>query len=108
MDFGNMRIMMNKCAQSQETLSSRGVEQQTVLIYEDEQTEISIEPHLNSFYLSGRIKSPLDISHILVQKIVNTLKDAGISFSLDYQEENENGEVTSPEFNIKNTESFLT
>lgn len=76
------------------------IEQGTVLIYEDELTEISIEPHLNSFYLSGRVKKNLSNSEVLINEIANVLKDAGINFSLDYQEEDENGEPTTPEFNI--------
>ena len=78
------------------------IEQGTVLLYEDGLNELSIEPHNNSYYLSGRIKNRLLMSQALINEIANTLKNAGIQFSLDYQEENEEGETTTPEYNISN------
>jgi hypothetical protein len=77
-----MSILVNK--------NFKRIEQGTVLIYEDKQIEISIEPHLNSFYLSGRVKTNLLNSQLLINKIT------------DYQEENESGISTTPEFNISN------
>lgn len=78
------------------------IEQGTVLIYEDSQLELSVEPYGNRFYMSGRIKNDLLGSEILINGITNKFKDSGIQFSLDYQEENEDGESTTPEFNISN------
>ena len=78
------------------------IEKGTVLLYEDAQTELSIEPHSDSLYLSGRVKNNLLSSQRLINGIANVLKDAGIHFSLDYQEENEIGIITTPEFNISN------
>ncbi|WP_128330244.1 hypothetical protein [Apibacter sp. HY039] len=76
------------------------IEQGTILIYEDNKIELSIEPYSNSFYLSGRIKNNLLNSKLLINKIVNVLKDAEMQFSLDYQEENEAGVTTTPEYHI--------
>ena len=78
------------------------IEQGTVLLYEDGLNELSIEPHNNSYYLSGRIKNRLLISQPFIHEIASKLKNAGIQFSLDYQEENEEGETTTPEYNISN------
>lgn len=80
----------------------KSIEQGTVLLYEDKQTEISIEPHADSFYLSGRIKDNISNSQEIINEIASVLKDAGVQFSIDYQEENENGVTTSLEFNISN------
>lgn len=78
------------------------IEQGTVLLYEDKQVELSIEPYTGSFYLSGRIKTSISNCQELINEIVNTFKRREIKFSLDYQEENENGIATTKEFNISN------
>lgn len=78
------------------------IEQGAVLLYEDEATELSIEKHTDSFYLSGRVKNNLSDCQKLISEIANSLKNAEIKFSLDYQEENEDGKTTTPEFNISN------
>lgn len=82
------------------------IEQETVLLYEDKKIELSIEPHHDSFYLSGRVKSNISNCQELINEIANALKYAEIKFSLDYQEENEDGLTTSPEFNISNKIEF--
>lgn len=76
------------------------IEQGNVLIYESKQIEISIEHYNNSFYLSGRLKKSLSDSLPIIINITKCLKDNGLKFSLDYQEENERGEAISIEFNI--------
>ncbi|MFK7048826.1 hypothetical protein FLACOL_01506 [Flavobacterium columnare] len=78
------------------------IEQGTVLLYQNSQIDLSIEPHANSFYMSGRLKNSLLNSQSHIVEIANALKNTGIQFSLDYQEENEEGERTTPEFNISN------
>jgi hypothetical protein len=78
------------------------IEQGTVLLYEDNQTELSIEKYTDSFYLSGRIKNNISSCKELINEIANVLKNAEIKFSLDYQEENEDGLTTTQEFNISN------
>lgn len=78
------------------------IEQNTVLIYEDSVIELSIEPHNTSYYLSGRIKEGLKIGEALIIKITDKFKENGMIYSLDYQEENDNGAPTSPEYNISN------
>lgn len=83
--------------------SFKRIEQGTVLLYDDDdKIELSVEPHKNSFYLSGRIKKDLTNCQTTIDHIGSVLKDAGIKFSLDYQEENEDGELTIHEFNISN------
>jgi hypothetical protein len=77
------------------------IEQKTVLIYEDSIDEFSIEPDNDTFYLSGRIKESLLNGENLIINITDKFKEMEIEFSLDYQEE-ENGEITSPEYNISN------
>ncbi|WP_165764859.1 hypothetical protein [Flavobacterium davisii] len=52
--------------------------------------------------MSGRLKNSLLNSQSHIVEIANALKNTGIQFSLDYQEENEEGERTTPEFNISN------
>lgn len=83
------------------------IEQETVLLFENQQIELSIEPHTNSFYLSGRVKSNISNSLKLINEITNGLKESGIQFSLDYQEENEDGITTTPEFNISNKNDLI-
>lgn len=78
------------------------IEQGTVLLYEDNQTELSIEEDTDSYYLSGRVKNNISNCQEIINKIANVLRNAEIKFSLDYQEENEDGLTTSPEFNISN------
>ena len=69
------------------------IEQQTVLIYEDSVNEFSIEPNNDSYYLSGRIKESLQYGESLIIKITDKFKEIDLKFSLDYQEEDGNGET---------------
>lgn len=78
------------------------IEQDSVLLYEDNLASLSIEYNNESFYLSGSFNDNLQNSKPFIQLIANQLKVAGIHFSLDYQEENENCEPTTPEYNISN------
>lgn len=79
------------------------IEQDSVLLYEDNLASLSIEYYNNeSFYLSGRFNDNLQNSKPFIQLIANQLKVAGIHYSLDYQEENENCEPTTPEYTISN------
>jgi hypothetical protein len=83
------------------------IEQGTVLLYEDSNLELSIELDSSTFYMSGRIKNDLSVSELIIKGIANKFKDAGIQFSLDYQEENEEGGTTTPEFNISNLSDLI-
>lgn len=78
------------------------IEKDSILLYEDNVASFSIECHNQSFYLSGRFKNNLPNSQCFIQLITNQLTEAGMYFSLDYQEENKNGEPTTPEYNISN------
>ena len=78
------------------------IEQKTVLIYEDSVNEFSIEPNNASYYLSGRIKEELKIGESTIIKIADKFIEMDLTFSLDYQEEDNCGETTSDKYNISN------
>jgi hypothetical protein len=84
------------------------VEQGTVLLYEDDTISLSFEYHNESFYLSGRYMNDLNDGVPCIRQIASCLKENRISFSIDYQEEDD-GIPTSEEFNISypNKETLL-
>lgn len=88
------KVLINDCF--------KRIEQGTVLIYEDGTNEFSVESYKNSFYLTGRMKNTLENGFPLIEKLANIFKEDGVKFSIDYQEENANGDLTSLEFNISN------
>ncbi|MDR0230032.1 MAG: hypothetical protein LBI72_13375 [Flavobacteriaceae bacterium] len=81
------------------------IESGTVLVYQDELIELSIEPTYNSIdelYLSAVIKMKLlEGGEQWVFSMGNVLKKNKVYFSIDYEEIDERGKPTTAEYNLK-------
>jgi len=78
----------------------RRIEQRTVLLYQDPTLELSIDRHNESIYLSGRYKAGVQDATSLLRKMVAAFAKQGVVVSIDYQEEDEEGNATSQCFTV--------
>ena len=74
------------------------IEQGTVLLYDDGTLALSVEPHMKSFYMSGRYQVEISAATRLLEQMVAAFQGRGMAASIEYQEEDEKGAVVSPCF----------
>lgn len=82
------------------------VESGTVLLFNNDKYSISVEPyHSNTTILISRSCGDINSSVDFIKYLDNQLRENNIFFSIDYQEEDGEGNPVSEEFNISHLES---